>query len=85
MKDVSAGGHAGLDRDMVVAAIREIEEEIFDQKTRISEERLVRLTPEGEYVKNYEGCENATFFVYFISEKEKKKFLFKNQSLQDLS
>ncbi|MDP8264322.1 MAG: PEP/pyruvate-binding domain-containing protein [Candidatus Aceula lacicola] len=84
MKDVSAGGHAGLDRDMVVAAIREIEEEIFDQKTRISEERLVRLTPEGEYVKNYEGCENATFFVYFISEKEKKEISLQESELAGL-
>ena len=83
-RDVSAGGHQGLDADTEKAAIREIEEELFNKKYTIDLFRLVRVTPEGHFIRNNIGKENATFFVYFINDFEKSKIELQSEELEIL-
>jgi len=68
--DVSAGGHVGLD-DSAIGMLREIEEEVFDGKYSVDPQRLSRITPNGQFIKNFENAENATFFIYNLGDEEK--------------
>jgi hydroxymethylpyrimidine pyrophosphatase-like HAD family hydrolase len=72
--DISAGGHTGTNTDMKDAAGRELWEELFNENPdiKIDPIRLVRLMPEGVFITNEEGKENATFFLYFLNEQEER-------------
>ncbi|MDD3375574.1 MAG: NUDIX domain-containing protein [Candidatus Omnitrophica bacterium] len=72
--DVSAGGHIGID-DPEAGMKKEIEEEVFNEKHEIDPTRLVRIMPKGQYITSKDGAENATFFIYIITEEEKRKII----------
>ncbi|MDD3375331.1 MAG: glycogen/starch synthase, partial [Candidatus Omnitrophica bacterium] len=93
-KDVSAGGHMGLQDDPFDAAKRELEEELFDTETtgfKIDPSRLIRITPEGVYVINdssktdHFDRELATFFAYDITEEEKKDIKLQESEVEIVS
>ena len=71
--DISAGGHQELSRSPESEAKREVEESLFDGRHNIDPARLVRITEEGKEVKNSDGQENDTLFVYFMDNAEKQK------------
>jgi len=87
--DISAGGHSGTDTDMPKAAKRELWEELFNQDPAvdIDSSRLIRISPEGTFIKNDgiiepEDKENATFFVYFLNQEEEARISMQKSELQ---
>ena len=64
-----------------VAAIREFEEEAFNNQYKIDESRLVRVTQEAEIKHqsthaDLQSSEWVTVFIYLISDEEKEKITY---------
>ena len=75
MRDVSASGHLGLEKEYINAAIQETQEEVFDNKVQLDRQRLIFVTKfASHHVLANAGLndnEIDALFMYFVTEAEK--------------
>ncbi|MGE5309162.1 MAG: HAD-IA family hydrolase, partial [Deltaproteobacteria bacterium] len=83
-REAAATGHMGLERDYLIGAVKETQEEVFSDKLKLDHSRVIRVSEPGEVrisnplIDPVSGLklldnERAAIFVYFASDEEKTR------------